>query len=38
MVRPDCDKIGADWPIELDIAFVGGKHKRGIQDKTNQAP
>lgn len=38
MVRPDRDKIGADWPIELDIVFVGGKHKSGIQGKTNQTP
>ena len=25
MVRPDRDLIGAQWPVELDEAFVGGK-------------
>jgi hypothetical protein len=38
MVRPDRDKIGAIWPVELDIVFVGGKHKSGIQGKTDQTP
>jgi len=38
MVRPDRDKIGAEWPIELDVVFVGGKHKSGIQGKTDQTP
>lgn len=38
MVRPDRDKIGTEWPIELDIVFVGSKHKSGIQGKTDQTP
>lgn len=38
MVRPDQDKIGAEWPLELDIAFVGGKHKGGRQGLTKQTP
>jgi hypothetical protein len=38
MVRPDRDKIGVEWPIELDVVFVGGKHKGGIQGKTLQTP
>lgn len=38
MVRPNRDKIGAEWPVELDIVFVGGKHKSGIQGKTDQTP
>jgi hypothetical protein len=38
MVRPDRDKIGAEWPVELDVVFVGGKHKSGIQGKTDQTP
>jgi hypothetical protein len=38
MVRPDRDPIGADWPIEMDIAFVGGKHKGGGPGKTKQVP
>jgi len=38
MVRPGRDKIGAQWPLELDIVFVGGKHKSGIQGKTDQTP
>jgi len=38
MVRPDRDKIGAEWPIELDVVFVGGKHKSGVQGKTDQTP
>lgn len=38
MVRPDRDKIGTEWPVELDIVFVGGKHKSGIQGKTDQTP
>ena len=38
MVRPDRDKIGTESPVELDIIFVGGKHKRGIQGKTDQVP
>jgi hypothetical protein len=38
MVRPDRDKIGTNWPIELDIVFIGGKHKGGMQEKTDQTP
>jgi len=38
MVRPGRDKIGAEWPLELDVIFVGGKHKSGIQGKTDQVP
>jgi transposase-like protein len=25
MVRPDRDRIGAEWPIEMDETYVGGK-------------
>jgi hypothetical protein len=38
MVRPDRDKIGTEWPLELDIVFVGGKHKSGVQGITDQTP
>ena len=38
MVRPERDKIGVEWPIELDVVFIGGKHKGGIQGKTYQTP
>lgn len=38
MVRPNRDKIGAKWPLQMDITFVGGKHKGGVQGKTNKAP
>jgi len=38
MVRPSRDKIGAEWPLELDIIFVGGKTRSGIQGVTDQAP
>lgn len=38
MVRPNRDKIGAEWPLEMDIAFVGGKHKSGVQGKTDKVP
>jgi len=38
MVRPNRDKIGAEWPLEMDIAFVGGKHKGGVKGKTDKAP
>jgi hypothetical protein len=38
MIRPDRDKIGAEWPVELDITFVGGKHRGGVQGKTDQTP
>lgn len=38
MVRPNRDKIGAECPLEMDIVFVGGKHKGGVQGKTDQVP
>ncbi len=38
MVRPNREKIGAEWPIELDVIFIGGKTKSGVQGKTNQVP
>ncbi len=38
MVRPGRDKIGAEWPIELDVVFVGGKTRSGVQGKTKQIP
>lgn len=38
MVRPSRDKIGTEWPLELDVIFVGGKTKSGFQGITNQAP
>lgn len=38
MVRPNRDKIGAEWPLELDIVFVGGKTRSGVQGKTDQTP
>ena len=38
MVRPSRDKIGAEWPLELDIIFVGGETRSGVQGVTNQAP
>jgi hypothetical protein len=38
MVRPGRDKIGSEWPIELDVVFVGGKTRSGVQGKTNQVP
>ena len=37
MVRPDRDRIGAQWPVELDEALVGGKTRgegRGVHHKT----
>ncbi len=37
MVRPDRDKIGG-WPVEMDITFVGGKHKGGRQGVTKKGP
>ena len=36
MVRPDRDRIGAQWPVELDEALVGGKTRsegRGVHHK-----
>ena len=38
MVRPGRDKIGAEWPLELDVAYFGGKNKGGSRGKTNQVP
>jgi hypothetical protein len=38
MIRPNRDKIGAEWPVELDVVFVGGKHKSGRPGKTDQTP
>lgn len=38
MVRPGRDRIGTEWPIELDIVYIGGKHKSGVQGKTDQVP
>ena len=38
MVRPGRDSIGAEWPLEMDIVFVGGKHKGGVQGKTDKSP
>ena len=38
MVRPGRDKIGAEWPVELDVIYVGGKTKSGVQGKTDQIP
>lgn len=37
MVRPNRDKIGEEWPIEIDITYVGGKHKSGTQGLTDKA-
>jgi transposase-like protein len=36
MVRPDRDRIGADWPVEMDETYVGGKTRgegRGVHNK-----
>ncbi len=38
MVRPNRDKIGEEWPLELDIVYVGGKTKSGISGKTSKVP
>jgi hypothetical protein len=38
MVRPNRDKIGEEWPLEMDITYVGGKHKSGTQGLTDKAP
>jgi hypothetical protein len=38
MVRPDRDRIGAEWPLEMDTVFVGGKHKGGLSGETDKAP
>lgn len=37
MVRPDRDRIGGDWPVEVDETLVGGKTRgegRGVHHKT----
>lgn len=37
MVRPERDRIGADWPVEVDETYVGGKTRgqgRGVHHKT----
>lgn len=37
MVRPDRDKIGDEWPIEIDECYVGGATRgegRGVHHKT----
>jgi hypothetical protein len=37
MVRPDQDRIGAQWPVEVDETLVGGKTRgegRGVHHKT----
>jgi len=36
MVRPDIDRIGRHWPVEVDEAYVGGKTRgegRGVHHK-----
>jgi len=36
MIRPDRDKIGAEWPVEIDEAFVGGTTRgegKGVHHK-----
>lgn len=38
MVRPNRDKIGEEWLLELDVVYVGGKTKSGISGKTSQTP
>lgn len=38
MVRPNRNKIGEEWPLELDVVYVGGKTKSGISGKTSQTP
>ena len=38
MVRPNRDRIGEKWPLELDVVYIGGKTKSGISGKTNQTP
>lgn len=37
MVRPDRDRVGGKWPVEVDEALVGGKTRgegRGVHHKT----
>ncbi len=38
MVRPDRDRIGGEWPVELDVIYIGGKHKGGVKGLTKQTP
>lgn len=38
MVRPDRDPIGTQWPVEMDITFVGGKHKGAGPGNTAKVP
>ena len=38
MVRPNRDKIGSKWPLELDLIYVGGKTRNGVQGVTDQVP
>lgn len=38
MVRPNRDKIGTEWPVELDIVFIGGTHRSGVRGKTDKTP
>lgn len=38
MVRPNRDPIGKDWPVEMDISFVGGKNKGGGAGRTYKVP
>ncbi len=36
MVRPDRDRIGASWPVEVDEALIGGRTRgkgRGVHNK-----
>ncbi len=36
MVRPDQDRIGAEWPVEVDEVWIGGKTRgegRGVHHK-----
>jgi hypothetical protein len=40
MVRPNRDRIGADWPVEVEETFVGGRTKgegRGVHHKATVA-
>lgn len=38
MVRPGRDRIGEEWPLELDIVYAGGKTRSGVQGITDQVP
>lgn len=40
MLRPNRDRIGADWPVEVDETLVGGRTKgegRGVHHKATVA-